>query len=521
MKLREHQLESPRIERMDQDIQVLQANLASVAGEVIAARGDKHASLAERLDYIMQNAGGGGRGGGSGGGLISYEEIVPPAGTTELTLSQPYQMGRERLLLYYNGVLLTPGPGNDYEEVDGRRIRLSVATVDGDRFTALVMANPQPEVFWFRQQVVGQDGQTVFELAQPYQMGVNGILVFKNGILQTEGADNDYVELDEQHIQMTVPATSEDIYLFIIPISRNIVTWWRRQVIVNSQTDPRIDVGRYYAVGSNQLQVYRNGVLQRIGDTGDYVEIDSRTIEFRVPFEDDEIIQFVLPESGIGQQVGALQNQLLALEQQVSNLDPAGHGEKLTAIETQVADLINEIAEARTDQFSTLGARLEYILQNAGSGGTGGSGEDPASSETVAQLQRQLAKTDFKLELLRRAYAHYAHEACDILSDDTGIDYVVSTGITYDPSKRQVVSESGGVLTTVEIPVAYSPNEVLLLWDGSDVQAEISRDNGTSYEPVSNDTFIPLTLGAGGTSIRLRFTLAPGGVLNHWGLIWR
>lgn len=228
-RVREHQLELPRLNELEQRANTLQSNLfetdakaQAIGAEVAEARGADFATLTERLDYIMENAHGGGGGWGVPGGLL-----------------------------------------------------------------------------WTREQIVAAEGQVLFSLANTYQMGAQAIQVYKNGILQTEGAENDYVEVSSASVRVTVPATTSDVYLFLVPSPQFRLSWWRRQIIAAVGDPLLIEVGREFIPG--QLQVYRNGVLQRLGSEFDYVEAGRTAVQLAHPFEAGEVVQFILPEMDLTQ----------------------------------------------------------------------------------------------------------------------------------------------------------------------------------------------------------------------------
>jgi hypothetical protein len=113
--IKEHQLDSPRLNQVE-------ADLSDVMLEVEAARGDE----ATLKDYIDA----------AGGAIKSYAEYTPAPASTTLEIAEMLEPG-DKLLLFYNGILLTSGAGNDYT-VGGITITLSFATIALDRFTAVV-----------------------------------------------------------------------------------------------------------------------------------------------------------------------------------------------------------------------------------------------------------------------------------------------------------------------------------------------------------------------------------------------
>lgn len=48
----------------------------------------------------------------------------------------------------------------------------------------------------------------------------------------------------------------------------------------------------HYTLGDHSLQVYINGQLMRVGEDNDYIEVDSQTIMFLYPLEEQDIVVF-------------------------------------------------------------------------------------------------------------------------------------------------------------------------------------------------------------------------------------
>lgn len=366
LKIKDHQIQSDRLDAVESRLSSVQDEITDIKTEVTDARAE-FPTLKERLDYIMKNAGGGGAGGGSGVGSFIRESTAAQEGQVEFTLSHSYTPGGESLLVFRNGIL--QNHGYDYTEIDGKRVQITRPASEGEVFLFLIAQGGGGGSVVHFEEIEPPAGTTILTLSKPYGER-DHLFLYRNGVLLSAGADRDYIELDGQQIELTLPSEEED---------------------------------RYTAV-----------VL------------------------------------GVG-------------------------------------------------------------------GSTPGGGTDGQLPEA---LTRKLEKSDFKLEVLRHAYTHYAYEAHDVLTDDTGIDFVQSSGITYDQQRQRVTSSSGGTMVTVAIQATTMPTTALLLWEGEGVSAEISRNDGLDYQAIEQGVLTELNAGEG-TAIRLRFTLAANGILDHWGLIWR
>lgn len=442
LKIKDHQIQSDRLDAVESQLSSVQDEITGIKIEVTDARAE-FPTLKERLDYIMKNAGGGGVGGGSGVGSFIRESTAAQEGQVEFTLSHSYTPGGESLLVFRNGIL--QNHGYDYTEIDGNRVQITRPASEGEVFLFLIAQGGGGGLISY-EEIVVPAGLTEIELSKPYRLGQR-VIVHHNGILIVAGGD--YEEVDGTKLKLNFTTDENDRFVIMVmgEGSGGGVSVVHFEEIEPPAGATILTLSKPYGE-RDHLFLYRNGVLLSAGADRDYIELDGQQIELTLPSEEED--------------------------------------------------------------------RYTAVVLGAG-GSTPGGGTD---GQLLEALTRKLEKSDFKLEVLRHAYTHYAHEACDVLTDDTGIDFVQSSGITYDQQRQRVTSSSGGTMVTVAIQATTMPTIALILWEGEGVSAEISRNDGLDYQAIEQGVLTELNAGEG-TAIRLRFTLAANGILDHWGLIWR
>jgi hypothetical protein len=158
----------------------------------------------------------------NGMGKPHYQFIRSTDGTAEFTVDKPYQPGSGELKVYLNGqkVVGTPDPAvqaGDYHEVDSTKIRFLEPLYDGDIIEFQMEGKGQGTAYVvdhyhaYREKPIGDINgvNKIFFLSRTPRP--NTELVFVNGNLKDEGADNDYV-IEGNKITFTeAPATSSKI----------------------------------------------------------------------------------------------------------------------------------------------------------------------------------------------------------------------------------------------------------------------------------------------------------------------
>lgn len=186
-------------ERLD----AVEGAVSAVRGEVVSARG-AHASLGQRLDSLDSAV----------SGLSFSESYVSAEGQTVFTLQHRYPVGRNKLRVFVDGLLMTEGSDADYVETDEYTVTFNYPLPAG-RNVRFLVENLIPGV-GFTETHTAAAGQTVFRLAYPYPAGQNRLRVYVNGLLYEPGPDNDYVETDEYTVTFNDPFYGGERVKFIL-----------------------------------------------------------------------------------------------------------------------------------------------------------------------------------------------------------------------------------------------------------------------------------------------------------------
>lgn len=156
-------------------------------------------------------------------------------------------------------------------------------------------------IFHGRQDYVATAGQTVFLYAHA---ATDEILVYVNGVLKRPGATYDYTtDPVAGDVELTAGSTVGD-KVTIFKVRTNAVTGYRRQeyYTTNSQT-----VFGFAFDADTQLQVYKNGILQREGGSYDYtLQPDNDTITFNSAVPASNLITVIVVENRSSQAVTGL-----------------------------------------------------------------------------------------------------------------------------------------------------------------------------------------------------------------------
>lgn len=127
------------------------------------------------------------------------------------------------------------------------------------------------------------EGQTVFNLLNPYTTNTNSLQVYMNGLMLSPSVD--YNETGTSQITLTAPAVNGDSLLFNIGFTvnegtpPNINFLDESQILTEGQT--AINLSTAYTVGVNTLSLYLNGV--RLLKQTDFVETNSTTLTLTNP----------------------------------------------------------------------------------------------------------------------------------------------------------------------------------------------------------------------------------------------
>lgn len=200
------------------------------------------------------------------------------------------------------------GVNHDYRKLDGTRIELTRPAELGDRIYGRMsrnLLNTQP-VGYFYEYLSGVEGRGV-PVPQRYSISSDRLTVFRNGVLlnKTASIGEDVTQYEETNqFQITLGNQGSDFEVNLA--SDEVMAFWHKtlipnyRVILTGQTGASLTVPSY-TVGSDQLLVWRNGVLMNTSGYGtssdQYTEGSSTTITLNEAAVVDDVftIEFINP----------------------------------------------------------------------------------------------------------------------------------------------------------------------------------------------------------------------------------
>lgn len=344
--------------------------------------------------------------GGGGGTIIQninwWEEDfdLAESQTVVALVNNTYEVGNQDILVYINGVLgridedftetsttsitlLSPGEAGDRVTIVGKmpeRVSGWMDAVDtyndlpltgnmnGDtrlvldeniiyRWNSSISEWESVTVIQWQERFDLIEDQTVIDLTHTYDIGTDDIMVYINGLLGT--IDEDYEETTDQRItllgigelgdRVTVVGKAFKGYEPSGGGGESAAADTVREEFTATTGQTVFNLDNTYVIGSSNLQVYKNGLLMRIGASEDYLETDNDTITFQYALDGgDEVVCLI---------VGSLLN------------DYTGEVDVLTATASQMAfDLSftyntgnQEVDVFRNGILMVLGASYDYV----------------------------------------------------------------------------------------------------------------------------------------------------------------
>jgi hypothetical protein len=139
------------------------------------------------------------------------------------------------------------------------------------------------------QEIVAEDHQSRFTLPQGiFTVGDHSLQVFVNGQLMREGADNDYIEIDNKTVQFLFGLVANDIVVFRVNGGTSGPSLHESYRSAAGQTVFNLATG--YAAGNHSLVVFVNGAYQTVDE--DYLETDANTVTFTDSLEENDLVTF-------------------------------------------------------------------------------------------------------------------------------------------------------------------------------------------------------------------------------------
>lgn len=217
-----------------------------------------------------------------------HEEKTYSGGAKTFNLDYAYNLGDNSLSIYHQGLRLNKGI--DYEEINNYSVKilktLSVNDLLIFRRETHMAANlilddgsQTTQETWKIRVEVETDAQTLIEFNKSYIPGSHVLQVFENGVLLTEGQNEDYIEKSSNSIEFNYPTDIGD--KIDIVCAAGMFQWYE---LFNIVTDQSIfELKNHFNINTNDLLVYEDGVMLFPGS--DYIEINPRTIEMIEPVE--------------------------------------------------------------------------------------------------------------------------------------------------------------------------------------------------------------------------------------------
>ena len=149
-----------------------------------------------------------------------------------------------------------------------------------------VLTGAAPTLF---EEFVSQEGQRLFKLtASTYIVGDHSLQVFVNGQLMRVGLDNDYIEVDNTHIEFCFGLDKDDVVVLRVNGGKSGPSLHEIYRAVDGQVD--FTLASSYSTDNDSLLVFINGAYQTLGI--DYNEVDSKNVQMIEPLEENDIVVF-------------------------------------------------------------------------------------------------------------------------------------------------------------------------------------------------------------------------------------
>lgn len=171
-------------------------DLDSMYQEVVNARGI-YATLSDRFNNTTS----------SGGTVVQSTSDIWRAkriikkGEDTITTPNSYSVGTNGLFVYEGPLLLSPGDGNDYLEVDNNTIKLLEPVEDDTEFTFTGVS--KGGIYDWCVRIKSIQDQTDFNTMYRYEPGLDQLIIYLDGMLMQ--INEDYHEINNYSIRMTDP----------------------------------------------------------------------------------------------------------------------------------------------------------------------------------------------------------------------------------------------------------------------------------------------------------------------------
>ena len=217
-------------------------------------------------------------------------------------------LAADNIQVYLNGLQIKPMVE---WAVSGSSLSLMTPAVAGDLISIIIITNTSIRRFnyvavegqvsfglgtsYYRKDFEVTSEQSQFHLDVNYNPGQNEPIVWLNGTVQRVG--DDYTEPDAGTIEFIQPCLPGDRVIVIILGYHIGVGTYIREDHVATLNQTSFTLLNAYTMGSNNLLVYLNGLLQR--RELDYNEFSTTSVVFDQPLEQDDKVTFIIVE-GMG-----------------------------------------------------------------------------------------------------------------------------------------------------------------------------------------------------------------------------
>lgn len=140
------------------------------------------------------------------------QDIVVSGPLTHFTVTEPYALGTNELLVWVNGLL--QWPGIHYEELTSTMIRFINPLEAGDRLVLIVTGRSTGNGEYIREDHQAYQDQQFFNLNNFYKVSTKKLLVYLNG--QLLKVNDDYEEISNSTVKLLFDCTTADQVTFLI-----------------------------------------------------------------------------------------------------------------------------------------------------------------------------------------------------------------------------------------------------------------------------------------------------------------
>lgn len=306
---------------------------------------------------------------------IEREDVAATGGQTSFTTNQSYTNDEEHLLVFCNGVIQTPGAGNDYTETGANSFAFTSGREADDRISWFTFYGSE---YFDRQTFTSSEGQTNF-LLNPVHDIEDSVLVFANGlhnirtedyIVSTENLANVYLRntriepgrfnIIQSFIYfLTFRTTGDIVQVAHLNPDDGVPGAFEEIFVVNQSTDTFVVSRETPSNVANHVLVFLNGILQQ--QTENYT-VTSGSTETTITFTSNRFLNDIVKVVLVNENTTTLTRQDIdvASDQTVFNIGAYTNDNEHLLVFTNGITNVPDMGATTYDYAETSGTQITF-----------------------------------------------------------------------------------------------------------------------------------------------------------------